>query len=453
MPKFTKNVVIEGVDRIWRPGIGYVYKGRISIGDLALALINGDIKYAPKYQRGPKPSDDNDFDAHTLLQITDPNLDISEARAEAMAAKYLLGLQDHKHREFYNPDVMWNARLDPEFEELVYNAAKRTLTAHGVFTIPDSAHRHFADFLLYKWWKDPDSIPDEVVIAEDGESIDGGELQKWIKNFDPFDEEKSSTFVTIFNVPADHEGRLFDEYNVEGKKPSTSASIDMYSEKTASRRFVAALMKKCPIFDRAEIEMRRNTIGKASRKITTVATLDTAIKPFSKKLLEFENNKALHDDLVDFYSHFYTEWAVHVPEFQPTASGKARQELRKTSYAMSNILFFPMFRLAFELWEKYTKAGADWHSETEWKDALAKLAGDVTTKDETGKKVTIPVMARESDESDGNPDWQGKILIQQFDPNGKPKGWSLSSTRQTRDAAYHYLVQVSGVALPTKKTK
>jgi hypothetical protein len=50
----------------------------------------------------------------------------------------------------------------------------------------------------------------------------------------------------------------------------------------------------------------------------------------------------------------------------------------------------------------------------------------------------------------GNPDWQSLIPVQQFDQNGKPTGWSLSSTRQTRDAAYHYLVGISGMSLPKK---
>jgi hypothetical protein len=45
----------------------------------------------------------------------------------------------------------------------------------------------------------------------------------------------------------------------------------------------------------------------------------------------------------------------------------------------------------------------------------------------------------------GNPEWYGKILVQQFHANGKSKGWSLSSTRQTRDAALHYLVKVAQV--------
>jgi Pyridine nucleotide-disulphide oxidoreductase len=48
----------------------------------------------------------------------------------------------------------------------------------------------------------------------------------------------------------------------------------------------------------------------------------------------------------------------------------------------------------------------------------------------------------------GNPAWQGKILIRRFDRNGKPTGWSPSSTRQSRDAAYHYLTEVRGPDIP-----
>ena len=44
-----------------------------------------------------------------------------------------------------------------------------------------------------------------------------------------------------------------------------------------------------------------------------------------------------------------------------------------------------------------------------------------------------------------NPAWRGKILIQQFDANGKPSGYSLSSTRQIRESAYAYLKSVAGL--------
>ncbi len=274
-------------------------------------------------------------------------------------------------------------------------------------------------------------------------------LLKLLAKFDPFDEENACMFVTIFNITPMFEGRLFDEYNVEGKRPTVGAAIDMHPNKTASRKFVMALIKQCPIFDREEIEIRASTIAKASRKLTTLATLDSAIKPFQKQLLEVQKDKAKYADLVNFFSHFYTEWASLYPEFKPTASGKSRQLLRERSFAMSNIMYFPIFRLAFELWQKYAMSGTDWRSENEWKDALAKLAGNVKTRRE-GKSVTVTLMARDHYDEDGNlvegnPDWHGKILIQQFDQTGKPNGWSLSSTRQTRDAAYHYLVQKAGL--------
>lgn len=456
MAKFKKTVQIEDVHRVKRPGIGYVYVGRISIGDLAEALADGDLRYAPKYQRGMKQSDDNSFDSDTLLEITNDKLEIQVKRAEAMAAKYLMALKADPDRMLFNPDVIWNARLDPD-RMPEYDQKSRILTVRTTITIPDSAHRHYAYYLLAQWASNPDSIPDDVPVSEDGESISSGELEQLIQSFDPHNEEDSAVLVQVFNVSKEQEGWLFDEYNVEGKRPSNAASIDMYSDKTASRRFVTALMDKCPIFDRNEIEVRSNTIAPASRKLTTIATLDAAIKPYSKRLLELEkekDGKAKYADLIDFFSHFYTEIASHVPEFQPTASGKARQDLRKRSFAISNILYFPLFRLAFDLWTKYSKQGVDWKQEQEWRDGIARITGEVTAEI-GGAKVKVPVMARDAlDEGwHGNPAWQGKILVQKFDGSGQPQGWSLSSTRQTRDSAFHYLSQVAGVDLLSKAQK
>lgn len=455
---FVKTLDIGKVDRMYRPGVGEVYKGTFTIGEVAEGLADGELKYAPKYQRGAPGFD---FDETTLLDVTREELDINPDRAAEMAAKYLMGL-DHKSmdpddaRELFNVELIWNIRRNDGKKVLDYDPKRRSLTAHSTITVPDSAHRHYMCYLLLRWKQDPAEIPDEVEIAPDGRTVDTLTLRKLLKDWDPFDEETSSFFVTIYNVTPEYEGRLFDEYNVEGKRPTAGAAIDMYSTKTASRVFVTDLMKKCPIFDRGEIEIRRSTIAKASRRITTLATLDSAAKPFQKELLNIKRDKPKYGDLLDFFCSFYTEWASHYTEFQPTASGKARQDLRASSFAMSNIMFFPMFRLAFELWKKYTKDGIDWRSEKEWKDGLAKLAGDVKTKDKNGNSVTTPVMARDYEDDAGNyvagnPDWQGLILIQQFDQSGNPTGWSLSSTRQTRDAAYHYLVRMSGISLPTKK--
>lgn len=455
MAKFKKTVAIEDVHRIKRPGIGHVYVGRISIGDLAEALADGDLRYAPKYQRGMKQSDDNYFDSETLLEITNERLEIQVKRAEAMAAKYLIALGDDPERVLFNPDVIWNARYDPE-RQPEYDAKQRVLTVRTTITIPDSAHRHYAYYLLWKWAANPESIPEDITLsADDGESISSGDLEKLIQNFDPFDDEESAVLVQVFNVSKEREGWLFDEYNVEGKRPSNAASIDMFSDKTASRRFVMALMERCAIFDRNEVEVRSNTIAPASRKLTTIATLDAAIKPYSKRLLVLEKDKRKHADLVDFFVHFYAEIATHIPEFQPTASGKARQDLRKRSFAIANIIYFPLFRLAFDLWEKYSQGGIDWRTEQEWRDGIARITGKTKVTQEDGSVIEVPVMARDSDEPGwtGNPAWQGKILTQKFDSQGQAQGWSLSSTRQTRDAAFHYLAQVAGVDLPGKSKK
>jgi hypothetical protein len=452
-----KNLEIPDVDRIHRHGVGDVYKGTATIGDIAGDLIEGVLEYAPKYQRGASLED---YDETTLMRVTDERLDIDAKRAATMAAKFLMGFDAEKESdredalELFNVELIWNirknARMAPEYDE-----DTRMLTVHSTITVPDSAHRHYMCYLLLRWKEDVAEVPDEVQISTDGRTIDELKLRDLLNRWDPFDRDHSGLFITIYNLDPENEGRLFDEYNVEGKRPTAGAAIDMHPTKTSSRRFVRDLMEKCPIFERGEIEIRRSTIGKGSRKITTLATLDAAIRPFQKDLLEIQKDKSKYQDLLDFFCAFYTEWASHYTEFQPMVAGKPRQDLRKKSFAMSNIIFFPMFRLAFELWRKYDKGKVDWHSEQEWKDGLARLAGEVTAKDADGTKVKVPVMAREHVDEEGNfvpgnPEWQGKILIQQFDQNGNPTGWSLSSTRQTRDSAYHYLVQVAQVEVLKK---
>ena len=458
MSKFKKNIEISNVDRIHRPGIGYVYKGIISLGDLARGLADGNLKYAPKYQRG---AIDDKFDERTLVDVTDENILIDYNRAAQMAAKYLMGFDESHNNpddavEFFNPDVIWNARQLPvPGNEVEYD--KRKLTVHSTITIPDSAHRHYVAYLLLLWHEDSSQIPDAVQISSEGRSVDAKTLRRLITGWDPYDEENSSVFVTIFNVTAEYEGRLFDEYNVEGKKPTAGAAIDMNPTRTSSRKFVTALMEKCAIFDRYQIEIRKSTISKTSHKIATLATLDNAIKPFQQELLKIQQQKKLNEDLIGFFTAFYAEWASHYTELQPDALTEDRIALRDSTFVLSNIMFFPMFRLAFELWQKYTKQGVNWKSSKEWKDGLAKLAGgEVTAKDTNGNPVKVAIMARDHKDEDGNfvpgnPDWQGKILVQQFDKDGNSKGWGLSSTRQTRDAAYYYLLAKSGLDVGKKK--
>ena len=52
--------------------------------------------------------------------------------------------------------------------------------------------------------------------------------------------------------------------------------------------------------------------------------------------------------------------------------------------------------------------------------------------------------------SQENPDWQGRILVKKFNQDGTLEKWVLSNTRQTRDAAYHYLVNRAGFQFDEK---
>jgi len=459
---FSRKLTLSDVHRIKRPDIGYVYIGKISIGNLYLALLDGDIAYAPKYQRGFSPAlevDDVEYDK--LVSINDERLVMQSDRAEAIACKYLMAVNG-LDKKLFNPEIIWNARLDPNRPQPEYDPDARTLTISTKLTIPDSGHRHWGYYKLAEWKNDPSLIPDEVEVEDNGQTVSGDEIRAWLENFDPFDAEESSILVLVFTLPKQEEGPFFSEYNDDTKKASSAAAIELHPDKDPARRFVEKLMRTCPIFAKSEIETRANTIGSKSRKLTTNATLVSAIRPFGKQLfaLEQEGGNA-HNDVVEFFCAFYKEWAKHYEEYESLASAEKRVGLRRNSFALSNVLFFPMFRLAWELWNKYRKAGKDWRATTEWSDGLARLAGSTTYEVEIdGKKqeIEVEVMARDvyddngEIETAGNPAWQGLILVRKFDKTGRPTGWSLSSTRQTRDAAFHYIADVADVDLPSRKS-
>lgn len=99
------------------------------------------------------------------------------------------------------------------------------------------------------------------------------------------------------------------------------------------------------------------------------------------------------------------------------------------------------------MWEKYHAEGLEWTKQDEWRDAIAHLAAKVTVPDrnDPSKKVKVDFMSRK------NPAWEGKILVKKHDSDGNFSGWSLSSTRQTRDAAFNDLVKQGQVTLPAAK--
>ena len=448
---------VDDVHRIRRPGLGYVYTGRVTIGALYQGLTDGLIKYAPKTQRGFKATKNVDPEEYDrLLEIFDDRLVLDRRRASAIAVKYLMALDGSANRLLFNPDVVWNARRDPHKPEPNYDPVERQLEVYTTLTIPDSGHRHLAYWLLGLWKDNPARIPREVEIDKDGERVSRVQLLRWLERFDPFDDDESSVLVQVFNLPMELEGHLFDEYNDEGKRASNATSIELYKDKTPSRRFVSSLMEISPLFAGSEIETRSNTIGTGSRKLTTNATLDAAVKPFTRLLLDLESKDArAHDDLVRFIGAFFEEWAIFYSEYLPTASADDRHKLRQRSFALSNIIFFPLIRMAFGFWQQYHASDRDWRRAKEWKDALKKLAGTTEVTGKRGTVIQVDVMARDTSHvaQDGNPAWRETVLVPRYDRNGSQVSWMLSSTRDTREAAFHYLCEVAGVRFDRASSK
>ncbi|WP_158622343.1 DNA sulfur modification protein DndB [Corallococcus sp. CA047B] len=420
----SATVVHDVYDYVDRPGIGRIYRAKVSVRTLATLLRKAVVRYSPKYQRGFKKVEDEPLAYEVMLPITDPRLQINVKRAEEIAVKYL-------QEDLFSDSIVWNARIEDGFSEPEWDNETKELRIHTSITIPDSAHRHLAYYLLDTWANNPVSVPDVTV---NDRIVAADEIRKRLKGFDP---DSASVFVHIYHVTAKWEGWLYDQLNFDQKAPQRAVGIALNPTKTPARRFVDTLMRSSPVFSDTEVETRANNIGTDSRKLTTNSTLVGAVesfKPFLVQLEDEEEKTGAYTDFVEFVGALFEEYSAHVPAVQPNATAQTRNESRKNSFEISNIMFHPLLRLAKELWGAYRRDQVDWRIATEWKDGVARIAGAKTINGQVYK-----VMSRE------NPEWIGKILIEQYDSNGKKLAPSLSNTRQTRQAALDYLVDIAGI--------
>ncbi len=413
-------------DYVDLPGTGRVYRGTISVTQLARLIKSGTIKYAPRYQRGfNRPKEDpSEYDA--LLPLTSPAIRIKLARAQEMAVKYLQGT-------LYSASIIWNARQEPGEPDPTWDPKTHDLLLHTEITVPDTAHRHLNYFQLAKWKREPETIPQTVVVNE--KPVQRDEILRRLEGFDP---NRALVFLEIYNLSEKHEGFLYDQFNNDAKPPERAVGIQLNREKTPSRRFLDTLMKNSPIFAETEVETRSNSIGSESRKLTTISTIAAAAEQdgFKKLLISLEddsNRRTAYMDLVHFFSEFFAEYAKVFPAFMPGSSVDERKRFRDESFALSNIMFHPLFRIAKDLWLTYRSKKVNWRDQAEWKRAIARLDTQVPGPD--GRRVSV--MSRE------NPAWVGKIAIEVYGPNGATGKTSLSNTRQTRDAAYQYMLEVA----------
>jgi hypothetical protein len=104
-------------------------------------------------------------------------------------------------------------------------------------------------------------------------------------------------------------------------------------------------------------------------------------------------------------------------------------------------MIHPLFRIAWELWHEYDKTGVAWKTDKAWTAAVAKIAGGKVTRD----GQTYGTMDRD------NPDWQSVVMVKGFGSDGVTPTWSLSHTRQTRDAAYQHLASIAGLTTAAPK--
>ncbi|MHB8694791.1 MAG: DNA sulfur modification protein DndB [Solirubrobacteraceae bacterium] len=431
MSKLSSSTTLSEVTFIERRGMGRIYRATITIEDLYNAIRKATIRYAPRYQRGLKNwAESTEDDLDVLLPIADDKAQINPRRAQEMAVKYLLG-------KLYTAHIAWNARHEDDSPEPDFDDEQKTLIIESTITVPDTAHRHRAYYYLVHWKRNPDEIPETVEAF--GIPYSRDQILEMLDDFDPTIE---SVHCDVYVLSKVEEGFLYDEFNSDAKAPSTAVALALNPTKTPSRRFMSRLMERSRLFAATEVETRGNTIGSKSRKLTTNATIEAAARNMCKPtdLAAIEKDKQAWDDLIDFMGAFFEEWAHHFPAFLPGTNAEERNKMREESYALSNLMFHPLFKLAYDLWKDYSDNDEDWRLEDNWKNALAKIAGTISTNDpDTGSDVTVPVMSR------SNPEWRDRIAVPRFDTNGTRTGFIVSSTRQTREAAYAYLRDRAGL--------
>jgi hypothetical protein len=431
MPLLTSNTTLSGVKRVKRPeSIGFIYRAELSVEELFELIRYNRIQYSPLTQRGfAERKDRTDAEFDQLLSLNDDDVQIDNSRAQQMAVKFLMG-------RLFSANIVWNARRDDDVEP-DYDSDSQTLSIKTTITVPDTAHRHRFYYLLGLWKKDPERVPSKVTIYE-GQDVTQEEIHELLDEFEP---EHAFVFCDVYNISAEQEGQLYDEFNSESKPPSSATAIDQFQKKTPARRFMVQLMENTAIFAREEIETRYNTIASKSRKLTTNATMVAAIKGMTRTARELtllEQDEARYKDLVAFFDAFFQEWAQYFPEFEPGTESGPRQDLRKTSFALSNVMMHPLFKLVYDVWHGFDESNEDWRQQTSWKDAVAKLGGTYSVIDpESGEEIVVRVMDRD------NPAWRERILVPKYDKTGALVDWIVSSTRETRLAAYAYLHQVA----------
>lgn len=412
----TTTTIIKNVDYCQNPGNG-VYKGSITLQEIFDSIRNSHLLYCPATQRGvfdPQNPDHADFtDIDMLLPLAYPSLSLDTQKVHEIAIAFLKG-------ELMNVDIIWNARAQQDTPDVFYNQDTRELSISGVITIPDSAHRHKAYYTIFKWKNDPESIPTKISISASGQTITQQQINQLLLNFDPL----SRRFLTVYNVVAQEESRIFGQANMHTKKANPSQSARVQNDISPEARLLHKIMTTTHIFQHPEIECNKTTIHKNSRKLVPNSTLLNALKPFRKRIQEYEKKPALLNDLTNFIDNFYIQLSQHYKEISPDATTFERHDSRKESLIISNIMFIVLFKIAIELWEAYHSSGIPWQDNPFLIQLINSFSTNVSNVDSS---IKINLMSK------SNPAWIGKII------NDKHQ---ITNNRLSQQSAYAYLKDV-----------
>lgn len=424
-------VPCESLQEMDDPGDWFDIK--IGVDELCYSLENSRILYSENYSRGLKKAkganqSPNKNSKEMFLPITDSRVQITQKKAMEMAVEKL-------RNTFYIFNLVWNARPDPRVPPPQFNKKEGTLSIYGSLTIPDSAHRHYSLFLINKWKNDPHSIPNKGVKVK-GVTVSKKEIIDLVHAFNLEHKVK----VHLLTLDAEEEGKLFYQWNQGNTKANASRAANVNRDADPRTRFVFSLLQKSNVLTEHEIELNSTSLGGNSSKLVPVSTLISACDKHMEELANYEKEIGIYKNLIQFFVAFLDELSVQYPALKPNASVESRKMLREQNFILSNVMFHPLFKIAFEFFGKYHENRKKWQTDDAWKKFLSHVA-QAENELETGE--VVKAMSRK------NPFWEGTIGKSVVKSDGT-LSWHFNNKWSAKDEAYRYLCEIGGMATISK---
>lgn len=309
-------------------------------------------------------------------------------------------MQDIMENSFDCPNLMWNLR-GGETTWVYVRDLRELQIFQGVATRPDTNHRHHAIIRVHRKYIQ--------FVQHTGKM-----------GMDRYNPDRQYSLI-IYTDTFDGEARRFYVYNTLGWRVSTSTAYYIES-KTESpllhTKLARELMDMSGTLNR-NVEVLNSQVSRNSAKMITFGTLVDALKG-AFPIIDDDDYLSLRTYLLGCLAELHRL----LPDEIGLLSVSKRQRVREKTVADQAVLWHAYFRLAALAHD----IGID------LRQALNGMRHPVRCLRRDGTWYQGDPLARE------NPAWQEKGVI----VPGK-KGLRVSNTRESRQGAFDYLCEITGV--------